>query len=356
MRGRGPLHEGHLAEAVRRGIITDDQREALVAMARSESIDANVSVPDLRWTVVVQGIAAALAVLVPGATLLAQIGDVSEPILLASSAFCALLFGGLAWLARDRGWGRVPASIFSAAIAPYAGGLAMFALDLVGPGVLGPGRVDAMLSGQLTSATYVGTLARLFIAGAGVAIATSTHVARARRNGPVCSVAAACLTPIAYAVMWLVTGDAQITETMKNSALAAAIVVGITLAWRLRAKLRQGGVDGASWFELGVFAPAGIVLFVRLWDHAADAGTWLALSAAVAVGGVRARRWTYQLVGALALLTTTLVGLRHDPLVTRGGALVAVCAVLAIAAHEIRRSEARRAGREAPTETLTFWE
>lgn len=356
MRARGPIHEGHLAEAVRRGIITDDQREALVAMARSASIDSNVSAPDLRWTVVVQGIAAALVVLVPGATLLAQIGEVSEPILLAASAFGALLFGGLAWIARDHGWGRVPASIFSAAIAPYAGGLAMFALDLAGPGVLGPSRVDGMLSGQLTTAAFMRTLAGLFIAGAGVSIASATYVARARRNGPVCAVAAACITPIAYAAMWLLAGDAEITEAMKNTALASAILVGIALSWRLRAGLRQGGVDGASWFDLGLFAPAGIVLIARFSSDAHEVGPWLALSAAVAVAGVRARRWTYQLVGALAMLTATLVGLRHGTLVTRGGALVAVCAVLAVAAHSIRRREAARAIHEAPSETLTFWE
>lgn len=356
MRARGPIHEGHLAEAVRRGLITDDQREAIVAMARSESIDSNVSAPDLRWTVVVQGIAAALAVLVPGVTLLAQVGDVSEPILLAASAFGALLFGGLGWLARDRGWGRVPASIFTAAIAPYAGGLAMFALDLAGPGALGPSRLDGMLSGQLTTAEFMRALARLFIAGAGVAMASATWVSRARRNGPACAVAAACITPIAYSVMWLLAGDAEITEAMKNAALASAILVGITLSWRLRARLRQGGVDGASWFELGLFAPAGVVLIERFSNDAHEVGPWLALSAAVAVAGVRARRWTYQLVGALAMLTTTLVGLRHEALAARGGALVAVCAVLAIAAQSIRRSEVARAVHEAPTQTLTLWE
>lgn len=355
MRAQGPLHEGHLAEAVRRGLITDDQREAILAMARSESIDAAVNVADLRWTVVVQGVAASLVAVLPGVAILAEAPEESPVVLLLASLLAVMVFGAFGWIARERGWGRAPASMLSAAMAPYAGGVAMFALDAAWRSVLGRGRADQMLSGALTSRQVDLTYAALFATGALVAVGAAWVIARGRPNGPVWAVPAVALTPLAMS-LWIVVDTSAESERGLCVTLAAVALAGVSAAWALRARLQRGGVDGASWFELGVFAPLLVLLVGRVANHTGEMTAWLAAASIVAVGGVRTRRWTYQLVGALGLFATVLVGLRHEAVAMRAGAVVALAAVLAAAAHSMRRTEAERALREAPRAALTYWE
>src|SRR5262249_11239847 len=84
---------------------------------------------DLRWTTVVLGLAAAMVTVVPGVALLAHLRASS-----AGDAVALAVMGGMAsalvgWMAHARGWGRVPAAILTAAVAPYAGGAAMLAVD-----------------------------------------------------------------------------------------------------------------------------------------------------------------------------------------------------------------------------------
>lgn len=356
MRGQAPLHEGHLAEAVRRGVITDAQREALLALARSEANPIAGHIPDLRWTVVVQGIAAALAVIVPGVVLLAQIPQLSEPVQIAASLFAALLFGALGWVARERGWGRVPASIFSAAVAPYLGGVAMFSVDLAWRGALGPQSFDSTVTGELTTAQRDTTFAVLLIVGAVAAMVSTALLTRARPNGPAWSVASVCLTPLTMGVVVAVAPRAQSSDVMLYVILAASALVGVALSSWQRARLQRGGIDGAAWFELGLFGPTGILMIARLWRHSDELAPWLIVAAVVAVAGALTRRWTYQLVGALGLVTATLAGLHEQTFAVRSGAVVAVAVALAFAAQSMRRREAERAMREPAREPLSYWE
>jgi hypothetical protein len=355
MRAQGPLHEGHLAEAVRRGLITDDQREAILAMARSESIDAAVNVADLRWTVVVQGVAASLVAVLPGIAILAEASDENPVVLMLASLFAVMVFGAFGWIARERGWGRVPAAIFTAAMAPYAGGVAMFALDAGWRSVLGRGRADQMLSGALTSRDVDLTWAALLATGALVAVGASWVIARGRANGPVWAVPAVALTPLAIALCIVFDTGSESERGICVTLLAVALA-GVSAAWALRARLQRGGVDGASWFELGVFAPLLAVLVGRMTNHTGEMAAWIAAASIVAVGGVRTRRWTYQLMGALGLFATMLVGFRHESVAMRAGVVVALATVLAAAAHSMRRTEAERALREPPRAAMTYWE
>jgi hypothetical protein len=351
MRTQGPLHEGHLAEAVRRGLIHDDQREAILAMVRSESIGAGGNVPDLRWTVVVQGIAAVLTAVVPGIALLSRMDEESSVVLLLLSITAAVLFGALGRVVRARGWGRVAASIFTAAIAPYVGGAAMFALKARWRGVLDRQGPSEILSEVADGAIY-GTL---LATGVLVAIATSWLITRQRPNGPAWSTPAVGIYPLALSAR-LMFFDGAVSDVGWCALFVTTAIVGLTAAWALRPHMQRGGVDGAAWFELGAFAPLLAILEERVARHPDERGWWFLAALMVATGGVVARRWTYQLVGALGLLGAVLVGLRRETINTRTGVILALSVLLAVAAHWMRRFEARRARQEAPTAPMTYWE
>ncbi len=330
--------------------------EAVLALARSGANPGDINVPDLRWTAVVQGIAAAVAVLVPGFTLLATMRDLSEPVLLALSALAALSSGGLGWLARDRGWGRVPASILTAGVVPYAGAIAMFVLDLAWRGVLGVGGRDRDLAGAYTLAQSNRTSATLFLAASLTVAVVTALLTRARRNGPAWSAPGACVSVAVLAALVVAMPEGNAADRLWPFALTlvlAAITATVSL-WRPR--LQRGGVDGASWFELGLFAPLLLVAQVSLHNDSARLLQWLGASIAVGAVGVALRRWTYQLTGALAALATTFMGLRQEPITTRGGAFVAVAVVIALVAQWQRHREATAALHEPPREALSYWE
>jgi hypothetical protein len=356
MRANGPLHEGHLAEAVRRGVLTHDQMEAVLALARSGANPGDVNVPDLRWTAVVQGIAAAVAVLVPGFMLLAQMSALSEPLLLALSALAALSFGGLGWLARDRGWGRVPASILTAGVVPYVGAITMFAVDFAWRGVLGVAGRDRDLAGAYTLAQANRTSATLFLAASLTVAVFTALLTRARRNGPAWSAPGACVSvAVLSALVFAMPEDAAPRGiTLVAQTVAIAVITATGARWR--PWLQRGGVDGAAWFELGVFAPLLLVAHVSLHNDSQQLLPWLVASIAVGVAGVLLRRWTYQLAGALGALAATAVGLRHDPVATRGASLVALSVVIALVAQWQRHREASAALHEPPREALSYWE
>ena len=67
------LHESHLLEAVRRKILSNDQMEQVLALARSSP--AGGAVADVRWATVVQGLIAAAAVMGSGIGILADVSD-----------------------------------------------------------------------------------------------------------------------------------------------------------------------------------------------------------------------------------------------------------------------------------------
>src|SRR4051812_25338725 len=68
-----PLHESHLLEAVRRKMISSDQRERGLARARAPPADGTIA--DVRWATVVQGLIAAAAVMGSGLGILIDAGD-----------------------------------------------------------------------------------------------------------------------------------------------------------------------------------------------------------------------------------------------------------------------------------------
>ncbi len=352
MRAQGPLHEGHLAEAVRRGVLTVDQLEAVLAIARTGASPEAAHLPDLRWTNVVLGIAASVAVLVPGVTILARSHDLGAGGVLeacTAALACCALFG---WLARSRGWGRVPAGILLGAIAPYAGGLLMYLLDQRWHQVLTTGYLYDGYAWRVSYTERQQVFGLLYALGASVCVAVGGALWALRRNGPALMAAGFCA---AFLPMCAVQAAWGVNEMRPQTATALVASTVLLAAVTLRKTwMRRDGVDGAAWFELGVFGAAGVVALVR----AVDAHEWPLWSlAALATGalGLRMRRWTFQLSGALGLLGFTGLGLHRESMAVIGGALVVASVMIAAAAVWHRRRESARAGTEVAREPLTLW-
>lgn len=333
MRAQRPLSDAHLAEAVRRGVITTDQMEALLALARSDAAPGSAA-PDLRWTHVVLGVASAVAVLVPGLTLLSG-GPEHRELALAGECAVALVLCALAGrFVRARGWGRAPAAILTTGAAPYAGGVALsLAFLALGPGVS---------NRQGFSGIAVGLL---------VATGVAIGIWRARRVGPALGLVG-FLVPFATPVAArLVRPDGEATPyrvAIVVTAVACLALAALRPSWG-----RRDGVDGRSWWELGAFAAAAFIVTIGLSEGLVAVAVWAPAALGVGLIGLWARRWTYQLAGLLGVLWFLCRGLASEPALTKAASLVGVALLVAAATQWQRRRELREV---VPRESLSYWE
>jgi hypothetical protein len=331
MRAQRPVSEAHLADGVRRGVITAEQMESLLAIARRDASSGDAHLPDLRWTAVVSALAATVAVVAPGFALLIE-GRAHDELgltgaCIAALAACALL----GRVVRARGWGRAPAAILTAGVAPYAGGVAMYLAALAYPG----------MAQQTLAATLVATLV-------GIALW------RARRVGPALAVSGFCLP---FAIMaaahtlWPVD-----SMTPFRATVVATSMLSLAAAARLTSWGRRAGVDGTSWWELGTFAAATISVTAGFSRGLGGVELWAPAALVVGALGLWFRRWTYQLSGALGLFWFLGLGLLHESAPLRAGALVGACVLIAAATQWHRRREAHRVIDRDPGADLRAWE
>jgi hypothetical protein len=329
MRAQRPVSDAHMAEAVRRGVITAEQMEALLALARSEASPGG-ALPDLRWTGVVSALAATVAVLAPGLALLFEARSHDELGLAGASGAALVAFGLSGSLARARGWGRAPAAILTAGVAPYAGGVAMFLVCLA-PEHWGMARQTA-----------VTTL---------VAILVGLALWRSRRVGPALAVAGFCLP---FAVMAAVRlGWPGETMTLFRMTVLATSLLSLAVASARPSWGRRGGVDGTSWWELGTFAAAALSVTAGFDEGLGGIAVWAPVALLVAALGLLRHRWTYQLAGTLGLLWFLGLGLHDASMAVQSGALVGFCVLVATATQWQRRRESLRV---AEREVLSYWE
>lgn len=333
MRAQRPLSDAHLAEAVRRGVITTDQMEALLALARSGS-PSEGALPDLRWTHVIVGLASAIAVVVPGMTMLIESHDGDE-VALAGGCAVALVACALAsHVVRRRGWGRAPAAILMTGVAPYAGGLALFAT------FRGLSSLEPATRANLS-----------FLLGPLVATASAIVLWRALRVGPALAIAGFFLPFVAMCAARLAHPSEAPTP---HRLLVVAVVLASLAAAALRPSWgRRNGVDGTSWWELGTFAIAAIIGTAGFSNGLGGLSVWLPAALVTGLAGLWFRRWTYQLTGLLGSLWFLWLGVRSEPKPTQAAGLVAVALLVAVATQWQRRREARHV---APRESFGYWE
>ncbi|MDO9017767.1 MAG: hypothetical protein Q8S73_12800 [Deltaproteobacteria bacterium] len=334
MRAQRPVSEAHLADGVRRGVITAEQMESLLAIARSDASSGDAHLPDLRWTAVVSAVAATVAVGAPGFAMLIESRAYDElgitgltGACIAALVTCALL----GQVARARGWGRAPAAILTAGVAPYTGGVALYVAAL--------GFRD--LAQQTLAATVVATLVGLALW-------------RARRVGPALAVAGFCL-PFAVMSAARMLWPVELMTPFRAMVVATA-ALSLAAAARLTSWGRRGGVDGTSWWELGTFAAAMISVTAGFSRGLGGVELWAPAALVVGALGLWFRRWTYQLAGALGMLWFLGLGLRHEAAPLQVGGLVGVCVLIAAATQWHRRREAHRIIERDPRADLRAWE
>lgn len=352
MRAQRPVSDAHMAEAVRRGVITAEQMEALLALARSEATPGEARLPDLRWTAVVSALAATVAVLAPGFAMLLDIG--ADDLTVAGASAAALVVCAIAGrVVRVRGWGRAPAAVLTAGVAPYAGGVALglvrLGLERVGvPTTLGFGY--GAQQPQPFLQFYRGVAIQILVATL-VATLAGAAIWRARRVGPTLAVSGFFLPFVVMAAGRVVWPLASMTPF--RLAVVATSVLSLAIAAGRSVRGRGEGVDGTSWWELGAFAAAAVSITAGFSDGLGGVALWTPAALLVGALGLWSRRWTYQLAGTLGLLWFLGLGLWREPMAVRAAALVGVCALVATATQWQRRRESRRV---VEREVLAYWE
>jgi hypothetical protein len=350
MRSNHPLHERHLLDAVRSNIITAEQYEAIMGIARAPS-SGDGTVPDLGWVGVAQTFAAGFVALAPFVYLSAEYESMSAVAFMVIVAALCVASMGVGHLARTRGWGRAPAAIFSTMAPVYGGGVALALAIGLGP------------RGFWSDARGVFYTSRLSIIGAQMlgfaVVALATFVLwRVRRVGPAAGVAAASLVAMLLKGVSLTYGGYMPSATMRPMLLVMGAAV-FALGWIMDARRRADGVDGAFWVHLTAIPVVGVAL-IDLIDR--DATTWPIGVLAIVVSlvyGLRFNRRLHLTMAALGLLIVPAYSLGEANAASWLvlASLVASAAVIAVAAGTVRRYLRDRAiAHTTPEDTSTVWE
>jgi len=262
-----PLHESHLLEAVRKKVLTSQQMEEVLAIARSTP--AGGAVRDVGWATVVQGLIAGAAVIASGMGLVIDAtdngADLGMAVYSAVGIVASLLIGQ--YLHRYS-WGRVPGSIVRAGAAVWSFGL-----------------VVGLLSTQIRLARYSTDYGapfddgstfqhRLCIAFA-IANLASIGVAlalwRFKRCAPALGVAAVHAMMLTLPLM---EGASSRQEALILLAAGGALFTVASLGDRLS----RGAVDGAFWVYPAAMFPMGVAALIRINSYEGEVFVWLPLA------------------------------------------------------------------------------
>lgn len=329
MRANQLVHERHLLEAVRRGVIDHGQAEAVLAIARSEPGGA-ARVPDLAWLGYAQG--AVLAIASAGIV----VANTDHPwrlspgdeLLRAGAAAAGLLALGLG-LRRFR-WAEVPASV----------ALAGAAMQLLSVG-------HALRRSEFEGGE------RGMALGFGLVLVAGLALWRWLRAGP--ALGLACLAGSALLLSVLrqqgfPPREIEPTVFFASGALLLAVAVP-TNAGRAGAR-----VDGAFWGH----ASGALLLMVCgavVIDRSPGAAVgFVALALFVGWLGFALRRRVLLAAAAFSLLTAPAFGLSeaHAGDAAVGAALLLSAAAVGALSHVVRRATLARAA-DAPPDERSIW-
>ncbi len=345
-----PLHESHLLEAVRRKILSSDQMEQVLALARARP--AGGAIADVRWATVVQGLLAsaavggsALGILVDTTDHGANLGTVAYSVV----GLLAMLGASIAL--RRYAWGRVPAAILLAGVAVWSYGVAVGVVGMLLPfgqhavnpydtGFYDP-RVAALRAFRGDVAMAVGSL---------VAAATAYALWRLRRCAPALGVAAAAV---------MLAGERAFEMAMRDQGgysdgtTAALVVLGLGAAIFTAASLRdrapKGAVDGVFWVHPVAMFPMGIAAILRIDRHGEELLLWFPLALALGAIAYAQGRKLPLLFSAMAVLVfpAFAVADAHAPPAAVVMVLVACGAVIGLGAQWVRARDLERPATDA---------
>ena len=347
-----PLHESHLLEAVRRKILSSDQMEQVLALARSTPADGGVA--DVRWATVVQGLIATAAVMGAGLGILIDASDHGAD--LGTAAGCALGLAASLGLAHFLGrfsWGRVPGSILRAGAAVWSFGVVVGLLSLVLP--LQRHNPDAYGSDYYVAYDSFRTqLNFAFALASGAAALVALGLWRFRRCAPALGLAGGhCL----FAVGMLgISPASRALASPDDQALLILLAGGALFAVAaVRDRLPRGPVDGTFWLYPVALLPMGFAALMRLDRHSGEVLVWLPLALGLgAVAYASGRRFALLFTAlATVIFPAFVLADEHAPAGVVIGALVACSALVAIAVQFVRTRDLRAGA--AAAEPPSLW-
>lgn len=297
MRTTVHLQERHLAEAVRRKVITEEQLEGILGVARSMS-PAESAAPDLRWVTVVHGAAALVAVGIPAAYLLDKMTRLTGLELFAASALAAAGSWFVGLVLRRAGIGRVPASIFTAAAAAFTWGIGAAAWIVARHGM---NTTLSALAGDWH--VYDHTRLCAYLAGSAAALVAALAIGGIQRVPAAAAVGA-------MAAVHLAMGSGELLATMDHGYFSSreaspwllAIGVAMLAVGRLMDRRFRGRADAAFWVHLFGLMPLGLGAAMRIDRAAVEGLLWIPVAALVGALGIKWDRRVYLLASAAALL------------------------------------------------------
>lgn len=328
MRTHYHLQERHLLESVQRKIITHEQMEAILALARSMAPTETGPAPDAGWVTVIQG---TVTVLVLGGIALGHFMNLHHyapwTILALSALYFALSLSAAIYLRRRTGGLRQIGALFAAGAAMFTWGL--------GAGLWAAVQSPRAFGLWEYAESYNSiTMARLeaYLAGDATVVLMAL-VLGLKLNVP----ATASVGSVAFihlvmgsAERWHLAhgGDflpaaAQVPVLLLLGATMLAIASLIDWRWK-------SSYDPAFWIHLSGLAVLGTAAVIRIDTNPPEGLLWIALTIFVIVMGVHWQRWPYLIAGAVGLLVLPCITIaeshfpRPAPLVSLVLSLVVV--------------------------------
>jgi len=346
------LHESHLLEAVRRKILSNDQMEQVLALARSSP--AGGAVADVRWATVVQGLIAAAAVMGAGIGILADTSDHGAD--LSTAAGCLVGLAATLALAHvlDRySWGRVPGAILRSGAAVWSFGVVLGLLSLVIPlERFHPGEYGAEYHRGFED--FRARLNLAFALSSGASALLALGLWRFRRCAPALGIAGA---HVMMAVAMLATSPSSPSYYSSDQQALLVMLAGASVfaVATVLDRLSRGPVDGAFWLYPAAMFPMGIAALMRIDRHEGEVLFWLPVALALgAVAYANGRRFPLLFSGMAAMIFPAFaMGELRAPAGLVVGTLGVSAVAVAVAVQLVRARDLR--GVATTDEARSIW-
>lgn len=337
MRNQPPLQERHLQEAVRQKVITSEQYEGVLAVARAMATAEGTAAPDLGWLAFFNAAVCMLLVGAGAVWVLAQHDRWSPIEVIGASSVLAVASLAATFFAKRFSMGRPARGIFAAGAALYTWGVA------AGAYMLAMGHSFNRWADSYGSFSYQMTrvqIDRAYMAGDVATIVASVLAMRFLR-------APAAMGSLALAAGHLVMAGAEHTQRMNGGHLSdrdavpwlIALSVGMCASAFSVERSQKKEHDPAFWLHAVGILPLGVAGLIVVDREAGAALLWIAMAVGAIYLGLKASRRTYLLAGAAALLIFPAYGLdeaRAGKEVV-GVAFLVSAALVAVAGTVLRR-------------------
>lgn len=337
MRNQPPLQERHLQEAVRRNVISSDQYDSILALARTMAHAEGNSAPDLGWLALFN--AAVCALLVGGGAIwvLANHERWLPFELLGAGVVLLVASLGAATLAKRFSMGQPARGIFAAGAAAFAWALAVAVSQLATSHPISRSMLSYDSFGYEQHRLFTD---RVYIVADLVVLVAALIAYRALRAPSVAAVGA-----LAFGHGWMTLAEhlqrqsgSSLSDREAVPYLIALCVLLCGAAFGLE-RVQRKSSDPAFWVHsLGILA-LGVAGLIRIDRGHGESPVWIMLAGAVLAFGLKVKRRSYALAGATALVIYPTYALAdaHAPSEIVGAAFLSSTAAIAIGGAALRR-------------------